>query len=127
MDIKVATMHFAFLLYSPLNQGLKHLQDQPLSLLVGVFTLQSIKSRIETPALLKGLKGNFAFLLYSPLNQGLKQSGGQNTRNNPPVFTLQSIKSRIETSTTSIPRYQILVFTLQSIKSRIETRFHYPY
>jgi len=38
-----------FLLYSPLNQGLKH----------------AVKSR--------GIPGEMEFLLYSPLNQGLKR------------------------------------------------------
>jgi len=39
----------AFLLYSPLNQGLKHEPDiQTVQTDIKVFTLQSIKSRIET-------------------------------------------------------------------------------
>ncbi len=37
-----------FLLYSPLNQGLKHNLYFPRMILATVFTLQSIKSRIET-------------------------------------------------------------------------------
>mgnify|MGYP007049695619 CR=1 FL=1 len=88
-----------------------------------VFTLQSIKSRIETSyhldillchsgfllysPLNQGLKlgcdayrlaRQFMFLLYSPLNQGLKHLRWANLRcANLRVFTLQSIKSRIET------------------------------
>ena len=38
-----------------------------------VFTLQSIKSRIETKLLSSVQIQFFRFLLYSPLNQGLKQ------------------------------------------------------
>ena len=38
----------------------------------GVFTLQSIKSRIETTFLGKKASTFSKFLLYSPLNQGLK-------------------------------------------------------
>mgnify|MGYP007030592536 CR=1 FL=1 len=62
-----------FLLYSPLNQGLKQNRLQDIETEKQVFTLQSIKSRIETN--LSDLDSN------EPL----------------PVFTLQSIKSRIET------------------------------
>jgi len=40
-----------------------------------VFTLQSIKSRIETTSLQLALIKSFPFLLYSPLNQGLKPPG----------------------------------------------------
>jgi len=63
-----------FLLYSPLNQGLK-----PDKFSFDIIT---------------GDK----FLLYSPLNQGLKRmlSTPAATAGNS-VFTLQSIKSRIET------------------------------
>ncbi len=62
-----------------------------------VFTLQSIKSRIETaesdlPAFIYN-----PFLLYSPLNQGLKQAQEYLEEQVKQVFTLQSIKSRIET------------------------------
>ncbi len=37
-----------FLLYSPLNQGLKHISLSKRDFCRTVFTLQSIKSRIET-------------------------------------------------------------------------------
>jgi len=37
-----------------------------------VFTLQSIKSRIETRSELISFSSSCGFLLYSPLNQGLK-------------------------------------------------------
>jgi len=40
--------YVGFLLYSPLNQGLKPYIQSSSECLVGVFTLQSIKSRIET-------------------------------------------------------------------------------
>ena len=62
-----------FLLYSPLNQGLKHATREVTDILDTVFTLQSIKSRIETENIEYCFIGLF------------------------PVFTLQSIKSRIET------------------------------
>ena len=39
---------------------------------VNVFTLQSIKSRIETVWQAGALYARIEFLLYSPLNQGLK-------------------------------------------------------
>jgi len=39
----------------------------------GVFTLQSIKSRIETYTHHNIVSSRLLFLLYSPLNQGLKQ------------------------------------------------------
>ncbi len=38
----------------------------------GVFTLQSIKSRIETMDFPSKKRKTTMFLLYSPLNQGLK-------------------------------------------------------
>ncbi len=61
-----------FLLYSPLNQGLKLPGRRIIANDMMVFTLQSIKSRIETDT----------FWLSIPARW---------------VFTLQSIKSRIET------------------------------
>ena len=86
-----------FLLYSPLNQGLKLFYSVEQSKEEIVFTLQSIKSRIET-----GRQKGFTcfmpeFLLYSPLNQGLKQLPRDAFSYLKVVFTLQSIKSRIET------------------------------
>ena len=63
-----------FLLYSPLNQGLKHT----------LVTLQDIPDE--------------RFLLYSPLNQGLKHPMTAVVGYWRGVFTLQSIKSRIETA-----------------------------
>ncbi len=39
-----------------------------------VFTLQSIKSRIETHSKVSARHDQAVFLLYSPLNQGLKHS-----------------------------------------------------
>ena len=89
---------------------------------VSVFTLQSIKSRIETYNPNMFHFSSSWFLLYSPLNQGLKLSTSEDNLYNLPVFTLQSIKSRIETIL--LPEEQSIfhqVFTLQSIKSRIET------
>ena len=62
-----------FLLYSTLNQGLKLFYSVEQSKEEIVFTLQSIKSRIETPS----------------------EEGSETVDNR--VFTLQSIKSRIET------------------------------
>jgi len=63
-----------FLLYSPLNQGLKH-----------------------STSWIAGNKWGL-FLLYSPLNQGLKHIVGIVYEEHKSVFTLQSIKSRIETN-----------------------------
>ena len=40
-----------------------------------VFTLQSIKSRIETKSRDLNRDKSILFLLYSPLNQGLKLTG----------------------------------------------------
>ena len=112
-----------FLLYSPLNQGLKPSSVVTILFSLFVFTLQSIKSRIETGKRLRqslqrekvftlqSIKSRietwardgwafpaFVFLLYSPLNQGLKLTAHRIPRKIGNVFTLQSIKSRIETS-----------------------------
>jgi len=62
-----------FLLYSPLNQGLKPEISQSMRSSGSVFTLQSIKSRIET----RIYRREILAICW--------------------VFTLQSIKSRIET------------------------------
>ena len=62
----------AFLLYSPLNQGLKHYMTEVMGRQDVVFTLQSIKSRIETRRRSDAISELYRFLLYSPLNQGLK-------------------------------------------------------
>ncbi len=87
-----------FLLYSPLNQGLKLLKYILPVRGNEVFTLQSIKSRIETNPLPPHQNENSLFLLYSPLNQGLKLiEKGYEGLLKQFVFTLQSIKSRIET------------------------------
>ena len=137
-----------FLLYSPLNQGLKQkMRDMAIHTL-DVFTLQSIKSRIETWSssskkgqqakvfTLQSIKsrietGNGSgfridcgeFLLYSPLNQGLKPKLQSQFLQFFWVFTLQSIKSRIETFwEQNCQGLLCQVFTLQSIKSRIETQ-----
>ena len=65
-----------FLLYSPLNQGLKPLSRAGVNISPIVFTLQSIKSRIETMITGWATWLSERFLLYSPLNQGLKQDLG---------------------------------------------------
>jgi len=67
-----------------------------------VFTLQSIKSRIETHPRRPIRQILWLFLLYSPLNQGLKPMENPDGYNEVYVFTLQSIKSRIETICTNI-------------------------
>ena len=137
-----------FLLYSPLNQGLKPKRTKTRRAREIVFTLQSIKSRIETSLSTASRQSWGTFLLYSPLNQGLKLEW--KTRNqlkklrfllysplnqglkpttrvwdcawSECVFTLQSIKSRFETQTRPCLWHLLArVFTLQSIKSRIET------
>ena len=91
-----------FLLYSPLNQGLKQAQIYIYLFSIYVFTLQSIKSRIETYCYCVGSIWIIGFLLYSPLNQGLKLFSFPIIVFFLLVFTLQSIKSRIETTTTFI-------------------------
>ena len=68
---------------------------------IPVFTLQSIKSRIETWSALQKDFQLAMFLLYSPLNQGLKQNARLDIYESLTVFTLQSIKSRIETRGTN--------------------------
>ncbi len=88
-----------FLLYSPLNQGLKQGAGSLTIPRRKVFTLQSIKSRIETEPIDLEAGNDTGFLLYSPLNQGLKQKLGMKDIPDEWVFTLQSIKSRIETKT----------------------------
>ena len=71
-DMESDPEKIAFLLYSPLNQGLKLLIAPAIRETMSVFTLQSIKSRIETSDRQNKVSGQFVFLLYSPLNQGLK-------------------------------------------------------
>ena len=129
-----------FLLYSPLNQGLKLMSARTAKAFILVFTLQSIKSRIETDIsakqgaadnivfTLQSIKSrietisqysyhysNNQFLLYSPLNQGLKLLNFQIAGfSSPSVFTLQSIKSRIETYIITICRITKSRFLLYS-------------
>ena len=69
---KVHNRHW-FLLYSPLNQGLKQYKVFTTLRKLKVFTLQSIKSRIETDLKICVHFIPPLFLLYSPLNQGLKR------------------------------------------------------
>ncbi len=64
-----------------------------------VFTLLSIKTRIETELQFASVAEDAMFLLYYPLKQGLKpvrwdEFDGASLR----VFTLLSIKTRIETT-----------------------------
>ena len=103
-----------FLLYSPLNQGLKPISFPKRICASKVFTLQSIKSRIETTIsdiffMLSGM-----FLLYSPLNQGLKPSWVSLNITPTRVFTLQSIKSRIETNADVEMIWSVSLFLLYS-------------
>ena len=112
-----------FLLYSPLNQGLKHEGMSDADVCNEVFTLQSIKSRIETLKSSTLLIRYFRFLLYSPLNQGLKPEFPFHPEELKIMFLLysplnQGLKLRIRQHQCARAR----VFTLQSIKSRIETR-----
>ena len=114
-----------FLLYSPLNQGLKLCLEKSTPYCFWVFTLQSIKSRIETfSILLHPVQALLVFTLQS-IKSRIETGMGVTELQVCRVFTLQSIKSRIETvyplnSFTVL----LLVFTLQSIKSRIETGTH---
>ncbi len=86
-----------FLLYSPLNQGLKLPTISTYSFTDTVFTLQSIKSRIETKREKMEYGRRTLFLLYSPLNQGLKPTNVRYVWGCDNVFNIHSIKSRIET------------------------------
>jgi len=63
-----------FLLYYPLKQGLKQFETIETIPDEIVFTLLSIKTRIETHYNLDGRIFPFRFLLYYPLKQGLKHS-----------------------------------------------------
>ena len=87
-----------FLLYSPLNQGLKPVFLPWKSIDHQVFLLYSpLNQGLKLNEILHGGSQMEQFLLYSPLNQGLKQGIVTDTINRIGVFTLQSIKSRIET------------------------------
>jgi len=114
-----------FLLYSPLNQGLKHEKTRPEKNNIIKFLLYSPLNQGLKPYTLTSLLNEpNSFLLYSPLNQGLKHIYSINKNFRNIVFTLQSIKSRIETACGNCPATFLLqVFTLQSIKSRIETEW----
>jgi len=147
INISTDACAVSFLLYSPLNQGLKRSLRNISSYLLIVFTLQSIKSRIETLICpdysqagnivftLQSIKSRIEttlvvtteqyegeFLLYSPLNQGLKP---------PKILTasLCQIKFLLYSPLNQGLKLQLaifrivifFVFTLQSIKSRIET------
>ncbi len=104
-----------FLLYSPLNQGLKQLFRYLSPIILKVFTLQSIKSRIETLMVPHNARAFLRFLLYSPLNQGLKpRKFPHSDQKVSIVFTLQSIKSRIETTILLFSRNTSALFLLYS-------------
>ncbi len=60
------------------------MQAEHLQILV--FTLQSIKSRIETSNPAKRMRIPDMFLLYSPLNQGLKLFKGDGDSMAPDSF-----------------------------------------
>ncbi len=62
-----------FLLYYPLKQGLKPIIHPTFIEIQLVFTLLSIKTRIETIIILYQNNSFLLFLLYYPLKQGLKQ------------------------------------------------------
>jgi len=98
-----------FLLYSPLNQGLKHNRQTNQRPIPWVFTLQSIKSRIETIFLPEQLKELFVFLLYSPLNQGLKHGGNQTRSKRQNGFLLYS----------PLNQGLKLIFSARCLRSRI--------
>ena len=90
--------------------------------IASVFTLQSIKSRIETVPSISVSDSYISFLLYSPLNQGLKQEYTGEKYWQYVGFLLysplnQGLKPYIQSSSECL----VGVFTLQSIKSRIET------
>jgi len=63
-----------FLLYYPLKQGLKLNKCSECDPITVVFTLLSIKTRIETPFSYQSTFSSLKFLLYYPLKQGLKLS-----------------------------------------------------
>ena len=87
-----------FLLYYPLKQGLKQKKRASTPPDAGlVFTLLSIKTRIETAQRHVTEKVTGKFLLYYPLKQGLKHVIFFSLKLKLSVFTLLSIKTRIET------------------------------
>ncbi len=87
-----------------------------------VFTLQSIKSRIETQRTKRSKKRRIKFLLYSPLNQGLKLPRQKQLCGTKNKFLLYSpLNQGLKPRPALLPKEKEMVFTLQSIKSRIET------
>ncbi len=88
-----------------------------------VFTLQSIKSRIETKIYCRKCDTGFGFLLYSPLNQGLKRDIGIRYQVAGARFLLYSpLNQGLKPLSRAGVNISPIVFTLQSIKSRIETK-----
>ena len=77
-----------FLLYYPLKQGLKHLIWSSIACPEEVFTLLSIKTRIETYFPLEMGALSLRFLLYYPLKQGLKHWVHADVRNVKRLFLL---------------------------------------
>jgi len=62
-----------FLLYSPLNQGLKHDYQAILQYPGGKFLLYSpLNQGLKPSGATLEIRPTIGFLLYSPLNQGLK-------------------------------------------------------
>ncbi len=77
-----------FLLYYPLKQGLKPIIHPTFIEIQLVFTLLSIKTRIETIIILYQNNSFLLFLLYYPLKQGLKQLLGPGWENEYSWFLL---------------------------------------
>jgi len=136
-----------FLLYYPLKQGLKLAISRVLVMKRhSVFTLLSIKTRIETSPQGLTSKSRLTFLLYYPLKQGLKLLNFQITRFSSPGFLLYyplkqglkpdhhpqkkdskqfllyyPLKQGLKLTQIDTSHLPTAVFTLLSIKTRIET------
>jgi len=86
-----------FLLYYPLKQGLKQSYESDHATANFVFTLLSIKTRIETSIVGSVMADIKEFISYYPLKQGLKHLEGPADAHDPGIYILLSIKTRIET------------------------------
>ena len=109
LELIPGLLSLMFLLYYPLKQGLKQKMNPILEEIEKVFTLLSIKTRIETVTIGSRCSRRSKFLLYYPLKQGLKQKMNPILEEIEKVFTLLSIKTRIETG--SIYK-ELLVFRI---------------
>ena len=111
-----------FLLYYPLKQGLKLFLFEYGLTDLSVFTLLSIKTRIETNIRVSLGKCSSMFLLYYPLKQGLKHSDDYRVGYLDYKFLLYyPLKQGLKHCSSTHFEHLLFVFTLLSIKTRIET------